>query len=105
MECGGRIFRKTNQKLKHMIIPFVNWFTSKRIRQDVSREHYLVDAVRKFTQISREYDDRLHHFETQLDEVQYQSFMDLKSCANRFVLAQEKLEFTNESLSRLIEKK
>lgn len=79
-----------------MIIPFVNWGWKRKPSIDVSLRLNTTDRVREFTQLSREYDERLAHFETMLNEQQYREFMDLRNCANRVVIAQTRLDFATE---------
>lgn len=87
-----------------MIIPFVNWGWKRKSNIDVSLGLNAIDRVREFTQLSREYDERLAHFETILNEEQYREFMDLRNCANRVVTAQTRLDFATEQSDRYIKR-
>lgn len=84
-----------------MIIPFVNWGWKRKPNIDVSLRLNMTDRIKEFTETSREYDERLAHFESMLKEDQYREFMDLRNCANRVVLAQNRLDFATETFSNL----
>lgn len=84
-----------------MIIPWVNWFWKRKPNVDVGLSFNLSDRVNEFTNISREYDERLYHFETKLNEDQFKEFMDLRNCANRVVLASQRMGFAQEHIDRI----
>ncbi len=79
-----------------MIIPFVNWGWKKKPSADYSLRFNLSERMQEFTDASREYDARLSYFESKLDENQYKDYMDLRNCANRVVMAKDRLDFAND---------
>jgi len=85
-----------------MIVPFVNWFWRKKPSPSMNLgwDLKLGERMQDFTRASREYDERMAYFESKLDTQQYQNYMELRSAANKLMLAASRLEFAEEILNK-----
>ncbi len=79
-----------------MIFPFVNWFWKPKKNSFSGFEYKITPLYKEFMDLDREYNSRLGHFEGKLDEFQWKEYMDLKLCANRLLIAKDRLDFANE---------
>lgn len=88
-----------------MIFPWVNWgWKGRKNNVDTSLRLNFVERYQELTEIQREYDSRLHHFESTLKDEQYQLWLELRTCASKLLLAKDRVDFATNHDVELLKK-